>query len=75
MGMPISLIFISALTPPHANGLRALHYVQPLQSGSLDRPSKRPLELDGLASPTISSGWILRNLPRELVRNYGGMVL
>ena len=24
MGMPISLIFISALTPPHANGSRAL---------------------------------------------------
>ena len=24
MGMPIALIFISALTPPHANGLRAL---------------------------------------------------
>ena len=27
----------------------------------------RPSQLDGLASQTISSGWILRNLPSELV--------
>ena len=63
------MLVLCALLPLSHRVPAILHYVhaQPSQSGSLDRPSKRPLELDGLASQTISSGWTLRNLPRELV--------